>query len=236
MKIKLWDLECSNLNADFGIVLCGGVKVYGEKKPEVISISDFKSFKKDPTDDKELVQAIADNISDADVWVTWYGSRFDKPYLNSRLLYHRLKPLPPVPHIDGWRVARNNLKIHSNRLASVSEFLGLANKTPIVQSKWVRALAGHKPSLQYIIEHCRQDIVVLEEAYEILRPLVAMHPSMRLIDNLPTGCPVCGSEKTHRRGTYVALTRTYQRFQCQQCGTWFRDEKPERSTKARSLV
>ena len=37
-----------------------------------------------------------------------------------------------------------------------------------------------------------------------------------------TSCTRCGSTDYQSRGTQVALTGTYQRFQCLSCGGWFR--------------
>jgi len=122
-KVVLFDLECTNLNANFGYILCGSWKVLGEKKIHTATITDFPSFEKDCTNDKHVVKAIADALEDADVWVTWYGQRFDVPFLQTRLMYHGNKPMPPVPHVDGWRIARYKMRLNSNRLATVSAFL-----------------------------------------------------------------------------------------------------------------
>jgi hypothetical protein len=41
MNILAWDIEASNLAADFGIVLCVGFKEVGVGKPEVLNILDY---------------------------------------------------------------------------------------------------------------------------------------------------------------------------------------------------
>lgn len=228
-KLIAWDLECSNLNASFGYILCAGYKELGSNKTHVISITDFKEdFQRDPTNDRNVVKAIADVLSKADMWITWYGGGFDIPYLNSRLLYHKLPVLPRVPHVDGWRVARGQMKMHSNRLASVSSFLGVEEKTPLNGPIWIRASAGHKPSIKYVVQHCRQDVVVLEQVYNIIKPLAITHPNVGLMNGLTHACPKCGIEgKMQKRGSYVAKTRVCQRVHCQNCGSWSRFNKTE---------
>ena len=38
-------------------------------------------------------------------------------------------------------------------------------------------------------------------------------------------CPKCGSQKYQKRGTAMALTRVYVRYQCKSCGGWFRSTR-----------
>lgn len=227
-NVILWDLESTNLNADFGYLLCFGWKRLGSKGAQVVSITDFPRFKHDPTNDKDLVIAAAKILSEADVIVGHYSQRFDLPMLQSRLLYHGLKPIPPIPHVDTWRIARYEMHLHSNRLASVAAFLGLQEKTPLSGPIWIKASAGHKPSIKYVVEHCRQDVIVLEEAYKKIRCLCKVHPNVALVDGKADTCPIC-EETGHMqsRGFRISRTAKTQRFQCQKCGGWS-SGKPER--------
>lgn len=219
MRICFFDLETSNLNANFGFILCAGWKFLGEKQVYCSKISDYKLYKSDPTNDRELVKATAAALSEADLWVGHYASRFDVPYLNSRLLHHGLAPMPKTPLIDTWRVAKYGLRLNSNRLQTVCEFLGLEDKTPIKGPHWVKAMAGNKSSLKYIVDHCIQDVLVLEQAYIKLRPLIPNHPNVNIITDVKDGCPTCGSRKLHKRGMTYTRVFKKQRYQCQECGT-----------------
>lgn len=223
-KIKLWDIESTNLSADFGYILSIAVKDLGDNKVRCYRIDDYKLYKKDPTNDRELLREASADLSDAGAWVTWYGSRFDVPMVNSRLLYHGLNPMPPVPHIDGWRVAKYKMALHSNRLASVSSFLELEEKTPLDGPIWIKASAGDKKALAYIVEHNVQDVVVLEEAFNRIKPLITNGPNLSLLDasvkRADNRCPICSSGPLHRRGVSITTTGRRQRFQCQSCGGW----------------
>jgi len=42
-------------------------------------------------------------------------------------------------------------------------------------------------------------------------------------------CSNCGSYSIQYRGVQVAATRSYRRFQCQECGKWGREVKSESS-------
>lgn len=222
MNILAWDLECSNLTADFGIILCCGIKSVGSGKVDVLNILDYQDAGGDLIHaEKNLLKDISKRLLEADVWLGHFACYYDVPFLNTRLLYHNLPVLPPnFPLIDTWRISRNRLKLRNNRLKTIQEFLKLKDeKNAILPEQWLRALGGHAPSMRYIVEHCRRDVLVLEEAYLRLRPLVLDHPSRGLVDGRG-GCGVCGAHKLQARGFHITRTRRTQRFQCQGCGAW----------------
>lgn len=228
MRLLAWDIEASNLSADFGIVLCVGFKYVETGKPFVLNILDYMGKDGDLIKaEKYLLKAVSAQLLESDVWLAHFGCYYDLPFVNTRLLYHHLPVIPAnFPLIDTWRISRNRLKLRNNRLVTISEFLGTKEeKNAIKPEQWLRALGGHKGSMDYIVEHCRRDVVVLEQAYLRLRPLVLDHPSRGLIDDRG-GCGVCGQQKLVKRGFHVTRTRKYQRWQCQSCGSWSKGVKP----------
>lgn len=222
MNILAWDLECSGLNADFGVILCCGFKTVGEGRVKVLSIGDYQGdiLKKE----KQLLRDLSEVLLSADCWLTQFGTYYDVPFVNSRLLYHHLPTLPANhPHVDTWKVAKNRLKLRNNRLITMSEFLGTKDeKNAILPEQWLRALSGHGPSLNYIVEHCRRDILVLEEVYLRLRSLILDHPFSG--HDRHGACGVCGKGRLTKRGFHRTRTRLIQRYQCQSCGSWSRDK------------
>jgi len=227
-KTMLWDIESSNLNAPFATILCMGYKLLNAKKTNVVSIDDFPLFKKDPTNDKELLKVMSKILSEADLWVTHYGGGFDVPMVNTRLISHGLKPLPPIKNIDTWRIAKYKMRMHSNRLQAISEFLEVGNKTPIKPRTWLKAMAGDKTALKYIKAHAIMDVKVLEQVYLKIRPLTTTHPNVNLVDGGNRGaCPICAAvDKLVRRGYNIARTARSIRFQCKACGGW--SSKPDK--------
>lgn len=221
-NLVLFDIECTNLSSNFGYILSIAWKTYGENEVKWVAINDFPSFKKDPTNDKAMLKVAGEELSKADILCGHYSSKFDVPYMNSRLLYHGLELLPPVPHIDTWRIARYKMKLNSNRLQSVTAFLGMEDKTPLDGPTWIRAMAGHKSSIDYVVEHNIQDVVVLEQVYEKIKPLMVNHPNMNCITETvdKPRCPVCSSDKVQKRGFHVSNVSRTQRYHCQNCGHW----------------
>lgn len=223
-RVLFFDIETTGLKADFDHLLCCGFKFMDEKKPFVITIQDYPSKK--PWDDSKLVKEIHKIINSADVIVSYYGRRFDIPFINSRLIAadsSKFLAIPDSAHVDLWQTARYKLKLHSNRLASIVEFLALHNqKTPVKGRHWMEARYGDRDALKYIVDHCAADVLALEEAYILLRPLISKHPRMRVGgDGIPS-CPNCGSQSVQSRGYNVmAGALRKRRLNCQGCGHWF---------------
>jgi uncharacterized protein YprB with RNaseH-like and TPR domain len=176
MRTAMLDLETSNLNADYGIILCGVFKPT-EGKPVIFRIDKTSTYKARPWDDGELVKQIAKYIADnkIDILVTYNGSMFDAPFLNSRAMLTdvNIRENFIFKHIDLYWVARKKLRLHDAKLDTVARFLKCkVSKTHIDPELWNRAMTGDKKSLDYIVDHCVKDVIVLEEVYEHLKPFI----------------------------------------------------------------
>ena len=134
-----------------------------------------------------------------------------------------------MPHIDTWLIARYKMKLNSNRLDTIAKHLQLdVQKTSLDGPTWVRAMSGDKDAIKYIIDHCIHDVLVLEQVYLRLRPLMTNHPNISLIDSERTAngkfipddgtCPACASQKTWNNGKVATLRRLWQRRTCGECG------------------
>lgn len=227
-RVLLWDIEASHLAADYGRILCIGYKWLGERKTTVLKIRKTAAFKRDCTDDSDLLKLFVSVFALADMHVTWFGAGFDLPFVQTRLMMHGLSPIADVPHLDAWRIARKRLKFRSNRLDGVSKAIPLtgkkrAEKTPITPEQWVRGAAGHVPSLRYIEEHCYWDVKVLEDVYKALRPYGYAQPNLSKLRHPELeGCPACGSKRVQSRGYVVTNAGRKRKAQCQDCAHWFR--------------
>jgi len=218
-KIYIFDTESSDLYATWGSLLCFTWMEPHEKKAHIMRISDYPLFKKDPTNDRELVKDIKKKLEEADMLFGWYSTRHDIPLINSRLIYHGLKPVSPRAHVDGWKVAKYHLCLPSNSLKMVSSFLEIEEKTPIKPNTWKRARAGHLSSLKYVYEHGLQDTVVTKLAYERMLPLIQKHPNVFNITDFTNGCPRCGAKgRMVKNGIGYAEKRAHQVYECQKCG------------------
>ncbi len=161
-------------------------------------------------------------LESADMWVTWYGKQFDAKFLNTRVLDARLKPLPPTPHVDLYWTARMHLKLTSNRLASVQDFLQLKSaKSPLTKRIWRKAQAGHVASIKYIVDHCAKDVNVLQEAYDRLKPYVRQHPSIKWLADRE--CKI-DSGRLQSKGIIWQGGKQMRRLKCNSCGAWAKEK------------
>lgn len=161
-RFVFFDIETFDLSADFGLLMVGCIKDRKGKIETFIAHGD--------QDERECAIGIRDELEKADFVVTYFGSRFDLPYLNSRLLVHNERPVNEIRHVDIYYTARNNLRLQRNRLANVEmALLGTGSKTAILPGIWRRALQGDKEALDYIVDHCQKDVEVLEAVFERLR-------------------------------------------------------------------
>jgi uncharacterized protein YprB with RNaseH-like and TPR domain len=164
-----FDLETTNLSADFGVVLCAVVKPAGAK-PVTFRGDTYPRWKKGRSDDQALIQAIVAELDKYDIWVAHNGAKFDVPFLRTRLLRWGNNSLPAKKLIDPVQLARNKLRMSYNSLAQVANHLGINTKTDVKPEHWLKAaLDGDTESMNYIVEHCIQDVLVLEKVVGALK-------------------------------------------------------------------
>ena len=123
MRLAIVDGEMSNLNMDFGQLLCWGIAEYrpvtaasivrGKRPWMNVRVLTLEDYDKKRWDDRGLAQAAAREMSQYDVLVTWNGVRFDIPALNSRLGRWGIKEFIPKRHKDLIYSARYKLKLSS---------------------------------------------------------------------------------------------------------------------------
>ena len=165
-RIGFFDIEASNLNANFGIMLCYCIKENNKRKifERCITADELRTCL-----DKNVVEQCIKDISQFDRIVTFYGKRFDFPFLRTRAVHLDIPffHYGEVIHEDLYFNIKYKFKLHSNRLENACRvLLGQTDKTHIDPNHWLKALQGDKKSLDYILTHCRYDVKDLEKLYE----------------------------------------------------------------------
>lgn len=241
-RIIVWDIETThNVAAIFRLfddytshenilreryIVCASWKALGEKTVHSVSTLDNpKLYAKDPHNDRHVVETLHKILSEADVIIGHNGDSYDIKFAEGRMLAHGLSPLPPIPSIDTLKVAKLRLLLNSNKLDYLARYLGFGTKIPTRNELWLRVLAGDKSAIRQMVKYNKHDVVLLEKVFLKLRPYCANHINRQLFGH-NTGCPRCGSRHVQSRGTHKAISRTYNRFQCQDCGGWYREVKP----------
>ena len=174
IKLTMWDLETSDLVGDYGRIICASFKQIG--LPAVtFRIDDYPSFTEERRlwDDKQLCLDIRDYLAEQDMVFTWNGRQFDMKMLDTRLKFWREEKRKPILHSDVMYVAKYQLLLRTSKLDHVLDFLNLGiEKTRIKPHIWQMASGGHKPSMDYVVEHCEIDVDGLECVYLELKDMV----------------------------------------------------------------
>lgn len=172
-RVGFLDIETSNLDANFGIILTYCIKVGGQKTilTGTVKKSDITKYPADKTDTGVVKQLVGDMLK-FDRIVTHYGSRFDIPFIRTRALYDGIDfpQFGSIRQDDTWIMARKKLKLNSNRLDVIARaVLGKTDKTRIEFSNWIAGTRGDEKAIAKILQHNRYDVTDLEKIWLKLR-------------------------------------------------------------------
>lgn len=175
MRTVIFDLETFTLEADTALLLCCSYKEYHHGRVQTVRADAFPNWDGRRSNMRPVVAAVLKALSDFDIFVAHNGLWFDRKMLVSWGLRYDL-PLYMrfSKFIDPLQLARRQLRLSRNNLGAVLDFMGIdESKTPIKWDHWKRAAYDRdRRSMNYIVEHCEQDVLVLETAYHRMRKLV----------------------------------------------------------------
>lgn len=233
-KILVFDIETADFNADFGEVFMMGYRWWHEDDYHIMHSWDYPGWDKLDIEKRDyfLIEKISKMICDADVLVGHYSIKFDFLFLQTRCLIHKLPPLPVVPHVDTWRIARYQLKFGGNGMKNIAKGLDLDEKKASLPKRiWRRAHAYDMDALGQISDYCLQDVKTQYEMAKRLFPLAKAIPNANLFtDDVLYQCPSCGSKAVKPNGHYYTKVNRYQRYQCKGCGRWSRGRRTQISS------
>lgn len=174
-------------------------------------------------DERKILSRIWSLMDKADFIVAHNGSHFDYKKLKARFIYYGFKPISPVKVIDTKTIAYKKFGFTSNKLEYLAEHLNL----PIKKSKhtefegfdlWKECLNKNPKAWEVMEEYNKRDVLVLEELYNKLMPWDTSINMTAYTKNLCS----CGSSSVQKRGYSATAAGRYQRYQCMECGAWFR--------------
>lgn len=225
-KILMWDLELTPMSVyswtlwptsipigsiqDTQMVMCWGARWYGQKK---VMVADHREGR------YEMLARIHTLLDEADFVVSWNGQSFDTKHINREFLEAGMRPPSPYKEIDLMRVVKKNFRFASNKLDHVAQQLGVGSKVSTDFGLWKLCMAGDEKAWRKMLRYQRQDVNLLVQLFELLLPWIKFpHP----VTDEDDACRNCGSKNLQKRGRAMTLNGTYQRIQCQDCGTWGR--------------
>jgi len=177
-KVALFDIEATGLRGDFGMILCTVVKPLGSRDTKHVFQLDF-----DNPDllnaEKNMLLEIKECLESFDGSCGYFSSRYDLPMLRTRMIYHGIKPIPKQKHLDIYWTVKRVINTSSRRMERVGDLMrvnantDLPQKTKLDINEWIKvAFSRDKKSLGYIVQHCINDVDMLEGILEELRDFI----------------------------------------------------------------
>jgi len=176
-RIGFLDIESSNFDANFGIILTYCLLdsqtrniLWGK-----ITKEDILKYPDDKTDIR-IIKKLIKELKRFDRVVTHYGRKFDIPFVRTRALYNGIEfpSFGLIANDDSWLIARRKLKLNSNRQTVVDMTLfGDTNKTRVEFKYWIAGERGDAKALDWILDHNKRDVIALERVWQKLNGFVS---------------------------------------------------------------
>lgn len=170
-KIGFFDIEASNLNADFGYIISYCIKeMDGEISGYLLSPKEIRTH----VFDQYLMKQLIADLKRFDRIVVYWGAnwRFDIPFCRTRALHWDYEfPVYRERWVeDCFNLVKAKLRLHRNRLETACEYFNIpAKQHRLNPTEWQQAMAGCKESLEYIYEHNKEDVISLEILWKKLQ-------------------------------------------------------------------
>jgi len=182
-KVGFFDIEATNFKANFGYMFCYCIK---ELDGELISRTVTPKDIHDGVFDRNLCIQLCKDLLKFDRIVVYWGKdyRFDVPFVRTRTVFWEQRALkekkkalakelffPDYMELfveDLFDTVKSKFRLHRNSLATFCDLFGIECKThPMEFWYWNRAQSGHQPSLDYILEHCKEDAISTQDAWKV---------------------------------------------------------------------
>lgn len=239
MKILVYDIEIAHIydaryqtrmysgfvdrnvlmSADISIITHFGFKWKDDKRAYCKSLHEFPEFKDNPHDDSPLIKYASDLLQEAEHLVAHYGDKFDRRYMNTKLIHENLPPIPPlIKQTDTCSIAKRHLKMSSNRLDNLANYLDV----PMKRKKnwpddWLKMTLGEVEAFKRVKHYCIGDIVTLDHVHNKLQSFDSKQPSISL-ESGERCCPQCGGlQLVVHSYRYTKSRGKIQRFICKKC-------------------
>lgn len=181
----------------------------------------------DTEDDSKLLKNIWNLLNEADIIITQNGKRFDEKKLNTRFILNGMKPPSSYRHIDTLEIAKRHFGFSSNKLEYMTDKLCKKYKKLKHQNfpgflLWKECLKGNPDAWSEMRDYNINDVLSLEELYDILRPWFKSHPNFNVYYEKENTVCRCGNDEFEHSGYHYTNLSKFDKFQCTECGAEMR--------------
>lgn len=209
-------------------ILSFAYKWFGKGKVKCKGLCDYDDHR--ALREIRLLDDIWHLLDEADIVVAHNGRAFDTSSIVARFIAHGFQPPSPYKVVDTKNDLTKVARFSSNKLEWLCEQL-LDEKKLAHEGfdMWRGCADGMAKAWKKMKAYNTHDVEILDGLYALISPWIRQ-PNLT---NKPVCVnPACGSTKIQWRGLYRAETRTYRKFQCQECGKWGRVTKSEKDQSA----
>jgi uncharacterized protein YprB with RNaseH-like and TPR domain len=171
LKTGFLDIETNGFYPAFHVIGSYAIKeensdkIYGRYiTPKELRSDDF---------DKNIVKDCIADMLKFDRIITYYGTKFDIPYIRTVALEHKLDDFPiygVIKHIDMYYIVKYKLRLHRRSLEEACRVLGIEGKSHVDGKLWKKAfLHADEKCFKEIFEHNKQDTIILEKVFHTLQ-------------------------------------------------------------------
>jgi DNA polymerase elongation subunit (family B) len=197
-------------------------------------------YQKDLENDRDLMIKIRDLLDEADIVLTHNGVSFDSKKLNTRFLFHKIKPPSSYKQIDTYLIAKKHFCLTSNKLEYLAELLGVEHKKLKHQKfagleLWRQCLYKNMEAFEEMERYNINDVLALEDVYN---RLAAWDNSIHFDvynDEIVRRCN-CGCSELEPKGYHYTKKGKYQKYICKDCGKEHRDSENLHSKEKRKSL
>lgn len=179
-------------------------------------LPDFKGYRKNPENDRKLVEKLWKLFDEADILIAHNGDQFDVKKANARFAYYNMPPPSPYRTIDTLKVAKAKFNFTSNKLDDLGKYLGYGRKLAHTGFHlWQACMKGDRKAWKKMIQYNKRDVQLLEKIYLHFRPWISNHANLGAYTK--DVCPKCGSKKLWSKGYLRFNTSMYKKYICGDC-------------------
>jgi len=171
-------------------------------------------------DDKKLLKDLIKVLSKADEIIAHNGDRFDLKELRTRCIVQGVPMFPKYRTLDTLKKARKYFNFHSNRLNYLGQVLEVGRKLDHEGIDMWRDIQEKKSkkALKKMVDYCTQDVVLLEDVFNVLMPYIDHNINFSVLKGGPKwACPECASEKvklSHTDTTPMGYVKRHMKCKC----------------------
>lgn len=175
----------------------------------------------------QMIKAARELLDKADMVIHYNGKTFDIPTLNGEMVDVGIGPPSPYKQLDLMVKVKDKFRWPSYKLQYVAQRLGVGKKVQHEGHElWIKVMNGDQDAWKKFEAYNRHDVTLLRLVYDKIVGWIDNHPNYNLYTACDDQhCVNCGSDELKKEGfAYTAVGR-YQRFKCQACGKYGRDNK-----------